>query len=58
MRLVRSLRQLLLDEEGATGVEYAILASGIAVAAFLGIAALGTSVNGLYANAVTKLFPS
>ena len=39
------LRSFLLDEEGATAIEYGLIAAGIAVAIIATIAALGTQLN-------------
>ena len=36
------------DETGAAAIEYSIIASGIAIAIIAAVAALGTSVRGLF----------
>ena len=49
------LHRLINDEEGATFVEYALLATLIALAAIVSVTAFGSSVSNLYssiANAV------
>ena len=38
------------EEHGATMVEYGFMASLIAVAAFAGVSAFGTSLHALYVN--------
>lgn len=38
------------DEEGVTAIEYALLASLIAMAIFAGVALLGVEVGNLYAR--------
>ena len=41
-------RRLLRDEQGATAIEYAMIAAGIAVAIVAAVNALGVSVLGMY----------
>ena len=43
--LVMSITRFLRDEEGANGVEYALLAGLIAIAFTVGASALGVSLN-------------
>jgi pilus assembly protein Flp/PilA len=43
-----SLREFCRDERGATAIEYALIASGIAVAIMAVVIAVGTSVNAMY----------
>jgi len=52
---LKALRDFLLDERGATAIEYALLASGIAGAIIAAVMALGTSVNGMYTSVSTGL---
>ncbi|MFZ5693104.1 MAG: Flp family type IVb pilin [Pseudomonadota bacterium] len=44
----RTLSRFLRDERGATAVEYAIIAAGIAAVIVSAVSALGTTVKGLY----------
>jgi pilus assembly protein Flp/PilA len=48
---LRSLR----DDGGATAIEYAIIASGIAVAIAATIVTLGSSVTGMYSAVLTAM---
>lgn len=48
-------RRFLRDESGATSIEYAIIASGIAVAIASTIVTLGTGVKGLYSGVLTAM---
>jgi pilus assembly protein Flp/PilA len=41
------------DERGATAIEYAIIASGIAVAIAASVTSLGSSVNNLFTSVST-----
>ena len=50
-----NLRRFLGDDSGATAIEYAIIASGIAVAIASTIVSLGSSVQGLYGNVATAM---
>jgi pilus assembly protein Flp/PilA len=43
----------LANETGATSIEYAIIAAGIAVAIVSAVQALGSKVNGLYTSVLT-----
>lgn len=45
---MRSLREFCRDDSGATAIEYALIASGIAAAIIAVVMAIGTSVNGMY----------
>lgn len=51
----RLLHRFLRDEGGATAIEYAMIASGIAVAIAATIVTLGSSVNGMYSNVLTAM---
>ena len=44
------LRRFLRDDGGATAIEYALIASGIAVAIIAAVIALGTTVTGMYTS--------
>jgi pilus assembly protein Flp/PilA len=47
------LRDFLRDDGGATAIEYALIASGIAGAIIAVVMALGTSVTGMYTSVST-----
>ena len=49
------LLKLLRDVRGASAIEYALVASLIAVAAVVGITNLGTKMNGMYSGVDNKL---
>jgi pilus assembly protein Flp/PilA len=44
------LRAILLDESGATAIEYAVLAALISLAATVGLQMAGTSLNRLFTD--------
>jgi pilus assembly protein Flp/PilA len=48
--VVPSVVRFLRDESGATAIEYAIIASGVAVAIASTIVSLGSSVKGLFTS--------
>ncbi|MFZ3353743.1 MAG: Flp family type IVb pilin [Xanthobacteraceae bacterium] len=50
-----SVRRFVCDESGATAIEYAMIASGIAVAIASTIVSLGSSVKGLYSSVATAM---
>ena len=52
---MRSLRDFVRDDSGATAIEYALIASGIAGAIIAVVIALGTSVDAMYTSVSTKL---
>jgi pilus assembly protein Flp/PilA len=47
--------RLMRDERGATAIEYAILASGVAVAIVASIMNLGGTVKGLFTSVATAM---
>jgi pilus assembly protein Flp/PilA len=49
------MARLLRDEGGATAIEYAMIAGGIAGAIILTVAALGTKVTSLYESVAAVL---
>lgn len=51
--LVMGITRFLRDEEGANGVEYALLAGLIAIAFTVGASALGVSLNNFLTNVST-----
>jgi pilus assembly protein Flp/PilA len=52
---IGKLRCFLHDDNGATAVEYALIAAGIAVAIATTIMSLGSSVQGLYTSVATAM---
>ena len=46
--MIRRLRDFLRDDSGATAIEYALIASGIAGAIVAVVTSLGTAVQGKY----------
>ena len=56
LAIIASVRRFTRDESGATAIEYALIASGIAVAIASTVVTLGSAVkNNLYGNVATAL---
>ena len=47
---MRSLRNFVRDERGATAIEYALIASGIAGAIIAVVMPMGTSLQAMYTS--------
>ena len=47
---MRSLRDFVRDERGATAIEYALIASGIAGAIIAVVMTMGTSLQAMYTS--------
>ncbi|WP_324075344.1 MAG: Flp family type IVb pilin [Erythrobacter sp.] len=50
-----TIKNLFRDEAGATAIEYGLIAALIAVAAIVGMQALGTSLNTTFGGVSTTL---
>ncbi|MBX2803051.1 MAG: Flp family type IVb pilin [Myxococcales bacterium] len=44
------IRHFILDEEGATAIEYGLIASLIAIVIIAGVAALGTNLGATFSS--------
>lgn len=49
------IKRLMKDEEGATAIEYGLIAALIAVAIIVAVTATGTSLSGLFSTVSTKV---
>jgi len=52
---MRRMHDFLRNDSGATAIEYALIASGIAGAIIVVVIALGTSVQNMYTSVSTNL---
>ena len=52
---MNSVMNFLHDENGATAIEYGIIAAGIAVAIFAAVNALGTQLNSTFSYVTTQM---
>ena len=55
MRRFEKIRAFVKDENGATSIEYAVIAAGIAVAILGAVNALGTSLNTKWESVATAM---
>jgi Flp pilus assembly pilin Flp len=55
LAILTPIRRFACDEGATTSIEYAVVASGIAVAAAGAIASLGTNVKVLYVSVLTAM---
>ncbi len=53
--IVTLVARFMRDDRAATAIEYAMIASGIAVAIAATIVTLGSSVTGLYSGVATAM---
>ena len=53
--LFTKVRTFILDEEGASAVEYGLLVAGIAVAVMASIYLIGTNLNGKFDSVATQI---
>lgn len=50
-------KNLVRDEQGATAIEYGLIAALIAVAAITAMTALGSNLSGTFTNVSNKMQP-
>ena len=48
-------RRLMMNEDGATAIEYTVLASLIAVAAIVAMRSVGTKISGVLSNVASVM---
>lgn len=51
------INKVVRDEQGATAIEYGLIAALIAVAAITAMTSVGTTVRGTFTNVSTKMAP-
>jgi pilus assembly protein Flp/PilA len=51
-------KRFLIDESGATAIEYGLIAAGIAVAIITVVATLGTNLTGTFSKVATAVSSS
>jgi pilus assembly protein Flp/PilA len=54
--MTKILRRFLLCEQGVTAIEYALIASGIALAIITSVSAAGSQLNGAFTR-IAAAFP-
>jgi pilus assembly protein Flp/PilA len=55
MEMFRTLRALVLEEDGVASIEYALIASLVAVAVVTGAGALGTNLNIMFSTLAGRM---
>jgi pilus assembly protein Flp/PilA len=56
VQLVRNLlRSFVVNERGATAIEYGLIAAGISIAIIATVAGLGTNLNSTFSSVSTQL---
>lgn len=55
MKVLASIQRFLNDEEGASGIEYAMIAGMVAVVLASSSDSIRTSVKGIFSTVATKL---
>ncbi len=53
--MTKLVQQFVADEQGATAIEYGLIAAGIAVAIITVVQGLGTKLNTTFANITAAL---
>ena len=53
--IIKSVKRFVHDEDGATAIEYAMIASGIAVAIAATVMSLGSNVQSMYSSVLTSM---
>ena len=53
--MVGIITKLSRDESGATAIEYGLIAALVAIAAMVGMTALGSSLNSIFSSVSTTL---
>jgi pilus assembly protein Flp/PilA len=54
-KLAAPIARFWRDEQGATAIEYAMIASGVAVAIAASVTALGSNVKSMFVNVSSSL---
>jgi pilus assembly protein Flp/PilA len=54
---MKLLKDIIRDEQGATAIEYGLIAALIAVAAIVGMQSVGTRLQGTFNNVSAKMKP-
>src|SRR5258705_3901 len=55
IQMLSIFRRLMKNEQGATAIEYTLIASLIAVAAIVAMRSVGTKVNGVLSNVASSM---
>jgi pilus assembly protein Flp/PilA len=53
--MIAKMKLFLIDDNGATAIEYGLIAAGISVAIILGVPTIGTKLNTAFTSVSTGL---
>ena len=53
---IAQVRRFLRAHEGATAIEYALIAAGVSIAIIVGVSAVGASIMDTFYNKIGSLF--
>ena len=53
--MIKTIRNMLADESGATAIEYGLIAALVSVAGIVALEAMGTSLSAMFTSVSSKL---
>ncbi len=53
--MIKTIRNTLADESGATAIEYGLIAALVSVAGIVALEAMGTSLSAMFTSVASKL---
>lgn len=53
--MIKTIRNLIADESGATAIEYGLIAALVSVAGIVALEAMGTSLSAMFTSVASKL---
>ena len=53
--MIKTIRNLIADESGATAIEYGLIAALVSVAGIVALEAMGTSLSAMFTSVSSKL---
>lgn len=53
--MIKTIRNLIADESGATAIEYGLIAALVSVAGIVALEAMGTSLSAMFGAVASKL---
>ena len=56
MSMIQGIRTFLIDESGATAIEYVLIASGISIAIVVGVGTVGDNLKAVFETDLAGAF--
>ncbi len=53
--MIKTIRNLIADESGATAIEYGLIAALVSVAGIVALEAMGSSLSAMFTSVASKL---